>query len=162
MGLSSLLLAAAVAFPGPASVVASPDGKREIVWLAPVLDGDPQRLMLRAAGSSQARLLFSFPRRVEVLWSPRGDHLALTSDGLRERKAVLVWDSLETPPADLEEALRQALRPDDELAASPRLTVVALRWDGPARLRVRVTGDVVGKKLARELVYTIGSGFGSR
>ena len=162
MGPISLLLAAAVAFPGPATVVASPDGKREIVWLAPVLEGDPQRLMLRATGSGEARPLFSFPRRVEVLWSPRGDHLAVTSEGQRERKAVVVWDSLDTPPADLEEALREALRPDDELAASPRLTIVALRWDAPARLRVRVTGDVVGKKLARELVYTIGSGFGSR
>ncbi|MGE0456537.1 MAG: hypothetical protein AB7O37_19805 [Vicinamibacteria bacterium] len=162
MDLPSLLLAAAVAFPGPATVAVSPDGKHEIVWITAVLEGDPQRLMLRETGSGEARPLFSFPRRVEVLWSPRGDHLAVTSEGLRDRKAVLVWDSLETPPADLEEALREALRPDDELAASPRLTIAALRWDGPARLRVRVTGDVVGKKLARELVYTIGSGFGSR
>lgn len=160
--LSWLLAAGAIAFPGPATVAPAPGGRQEIVWLAPVLEGDPQRLMLRATGSGEARPLFSFPRRVEVLWSPRGEHLAVTSEGLRDRKAVLVWDSLETPPVDLEEALRLVLRPDDELATSPRLTIVALRWDGPARLRVRVSGDVVGKKIVRELAYSIGSGFGSR
>jgi hypothetical protein len=159
VGLPSLLLAAVLVFPGPATAAASPDGKREIVWLSPVLEGDPHRLLLRAIGSAEARPLFSFPRRVEVLWSPRGDHLAVTSEGMRERKTVLVWDSLETPPADLEEALRVVLRPDDELAASPRLTIVALRWDGQDRLRVQVTGDVVGKEIARELSYSIGSGF---
>jgi hypothetical protein len=102
-----LLLCAATAqvegarFPGAAEELESPDGSHIVRWMAPARDGGDHRLVLIDARDRTRLPLLSFPRHVDVSWSPSGARLALTNSWASDESTVLLWEGLTGRPRDL-------------------------------------------------------------
>ncbi len=70
--------ASAAGLPLPGGDVAqSPDRKWELSSTPPVAD-EGHKLLLTSRSDGSARVLFLFPRHIEVLWAPDSKHVAIT------------------------------------------------------------------------------------
>jgi hypothetical protein len=88
-----------------------------VKWVEPSSDQDEHHLFLRDVRVGRERELLTFPRHVEVFWSPSGTRLAVTNGWASDESTVLLWTDLSAPPVDLL----------DELAAQEGQQVAG--WD---------------------------------
>ena len=143
-------------FPGRADRLPSPDGQYRVRWVEARDAEHPHRLLL-SHGQESVELL-SFPRSVDVLWSPDSTHLAITNRWASDESTVLVWTDFASPPMDLLEALEMQEGQRVEHWGAHHLYLSVVRWTKTDSLELRLSG--YGKvAVERRYVYTLGRAF---
>jgi hypothetical protein len=142
-------------FPGGVDRLRSPDGRYVVRWVEAKVGHDHQLLL--SQGQNETRLL-SFPRGVDVLWSPSGNRLAVTNHRASDESTVLLWPDIESAAIDLLEELAAQEGQSAKRWGTHHLYLTAIRWRDAERLEVRLFG-YGDATVERRYLYSIGRGF---
>jgi len=163
---SSLLVMAATlvcthaAFPGLTTSCVSPDRTHALRWVEPSSDRDEHHLLLASVRGGRDKELLSFPRHIEIFWSPSGKLLAVTNGWASDESTVLLWTDFSAPPVDL---LEELAAQEHQRAAgwnAHHLYLEAKGWVDERRLRLRLWGyGDPPHAIDRRYIYTLGRGF---
>src|SRR5258706_12136382 len=103
-----------VEFPGPQAQLKSPHGR----YVVENVDSDKEphhTLLLRSGETGSVRILCTYKRHVNVLWSPDGNKLAVNDySGSDFSKSLIFSADGNTPPQDVGAELLQSLKGSPE------------------------------------------------
>lgn len=154
-----------VSFPGAGSETKSPDGRYTILNADDEKQEPAHSLTLIDAKDGSTTKLYSYPRGVDVLWSPTSRAFVVNDyEGSDPAHPVLFSAPWTNQPVDLREKLIGYLRSGrgtKSVLDNHHVYFSAQRWLSGDEILCQVTGygDVDPKGFAAQYVYKIGAGF---
>jgi hypothetical protein len=139
----------------------SPDGRLEIIWKKPPdadwnKDWDRELWIRRVGEPGWGKVLYSFPRSADVLWSPDGTMVAITDEwGSNGSSIVILRVHPDEPPREIQGVTRKIER---LLAPFGHAYAYADCWSADSRrlrVRLRAHGALDGSARTLEKVTVI-------
>jgi len=155
-------------FPGESSQIASPNGRYILVNVDSESEehtlalGGNHALYLRDLRTSKEKKIYAYGRKVEALWSPRGNRLMISDYGGSDYANCLIFFfDTERTSIDVQEQLRERMRHNKSIFGNHHVYIVGTEWFSEKRVKIKIFGhgniDPHGFTLWYE--YLIGDGF---
>jgi hypothetical protein len=148
---------APVSFPGDSRQTSAPDSRGAIVNVdreEPDAQGNSHILYFRTPSGSFIPIL-SYPRHVEILWSPSGDTAAISDAWASDDAICLVFDTTTRQLTDTTPQLEATLPWLADLRRRGHCTISALGWNCQGELEVRIDGYAPGVPEVNNLIARV-------
>ena len=155
-------------FPGESSQIASPNGRYVLVNVDSESEehalalGDNHALYLRDLRTGKEKKIYTYGRKVEALWSPRGNRLMISDyGGCDYANCIIFLFDTARSPIDVQEQLREKMGYNKSIFGNHHPYIVGTEWFSEKRVKIKIFGhgniDPHGFTLWYE--YLIGDGF---
>lgn len=140
LGVPVIAAAAGPSFPSQNPQICDPSGRYAVVWKRGLDEDKPHHLFLKDLSSGRVAEILAFYRQADVLWSPDGQHVAVTDWVGSNVSEVIVFQPGNKQSINLADEFYHSLGKQPEIEDSDHVYFEAVSWLGPRKLLFKVFG----------------------